>query len=722
MKRAYLMLLWHMHQPFYKDLAEGLYAMPWVRLHALKDYYGMVAILRDFPSVHVTFNLVPSLVAQLEDYAREAAREPAFELAFKPVGDLTSEEKHELLTASFQLNKENLLNRHPRFRELLKKVEATDRRSAARLLTPLEILDLQVLSQVAWFDEIYLEGDPEIRALVAKERGYNEEDKALLLKKELEILNKVLQEYRQASERGQIEVSTSPFYHPIMPLLCDTNIAAESHPGVRLPRRHFSHPEDARAQVQQAVRSYERVFGKPPRGLWPSEGSVSDEVLRLAAQEGFEWAATDEGVLGRTLQQGFARLPDGTVWGGDRLYRPYRFVSGDRPLTLFFRDHQLSDLIGFVYSRMDAQSAAADLHNRIRAVARSTGDRPAMVSVVLDGENAWEYFPGNGRAFLKAFYGRVAADPELSAVTASEAVGLVEPERLEHIVPGSWINANFDVWIGAEEDNRAWDLLAEARDFFAEQSSRPEVSPEQAALAREELFIAEGSDWCWWYGPEHFTPLAEEFDLLYRKHLSNVYRLLGSSPPDELATPIKRPRARPRHVQPTGTIEPRIDGQVSSYFEWLGAGMYEPDYRSASMHGGGRFVQVLYYGYSERALYLRIDMNESFAEQHPSFEIRVNVGSEGLARVHAHIEAGKVGQVEFWKKEEPVAPVVSPGGELEVGFGRIFELRLDRNALGPARVARTQIQVSIWVKELPVQVIPQEGSLELELTDDLVSW
>ncbi len=722
MKRTYLMLLWHMHQPFYKDLAEQAYAMPWVRLHALKDYYGMLAILREFPSVHATFNLVPSLLAQLEEYARDEAREPAFELAFRPVGDLSLEDKYEFLASAFQLNAENLLNRYPRFRELQKKVQAADRRSAARLLTPQEVVDLQVLSQVAWFDEIYLESDPDIRGVVAKERGYTEEDKALLRKKELEILNKVLEECRRASEGGQVEISTSPFYHPILPLLCDTHIAAESRPEVRLPRHRFCHPEDARAQLQEAVSHYRRLFGRAPRGLWPSEGSVSDEVLRLAAEEGFEWAATDEGVLGRSLQHNFARLPDGSVAGGERLYRPYRFLAGDRSIGLFFRDHQLSDLIGFVYSRMDPEAAAADLHQRIRAAGQRAGGGEAVVSVILDGENAWEYFPGNGRAFLKSFYGRVARDPELSALTASEALRAVEPGTLTHVVPGSWINANFDIWIGAEEDNRAWDLLADAREFFAERSSKPGCSPERVALARQELWIAEGSDWCWWYGPEHFTPLAEEFDLLYRKHLSNVYRLLGGSPPDALATPIKRPRALARHVPPTGHIEPRIDGQVTAYFEWLGAGVYAPDYRSGSMHGGARYVEELYYGYSESALYLRLDLNDSFLQQHPRFEIRVNVGSEDLARVHTSIDAGRLAQVEFWKRGEPAPVGLSPEDELEVGYRRIFELRLDRKALGAKAPARTEIQVALWLNELPVQVIPQEGWLTLELTDEFVSW
>jgi alpha-amylase/alpha-mannosidase (GH57 family) len=711
-----------MHQPFYKDLAEEVYTMPWVRLHALKDYYGMVAMLDEFPAVHMTFNMVPSLVAQLEEYAADRAREEPYELAFKPAADLAPEEQAKLLTYAFQLNRENLLSRYPRFRELFDRVKTlADPVAAAARLMPQDFLDLQVLSQVAWFDERYLEGDPEISRLVRKERGYSEEDKATLRNKEVELFKVTLEVYRQATARGQIEISTSPFYHPILPLLCDTNIASESHPGVRLPHRHFHHPEDARDQLRAARRLHERVFGIPPRGLWPSEGSVSEEVLRIAAEEGFEWAATDEGVLARSLQMGFHRQGDGTVSGGSELYRPHRFQPGSQGISMFFRDHQISDLVGFVYSRMDPHAAAVDLHHRIKAAGRSTGSRPAVVSVILDGENAWEFFRGNGREFLRSFYGRVASDPDLCALTASEALRMTEPGRLTRIVPGSWINSNFDVWIGAQEDNRAWDLLAQARDFFAENSTQPGIAPEQVELARQELWISEGSDWCWWYGPEHSSAHDEEFDLLYRKHLSNIYRMLGGSPPDELAVPIKRPKVRALMVPPSGRIEPRVDGLVTNYFEWLGAGLYVPDYRSGSMHGAAAFIEVLYYGYSEHALYLRVDLTEDFRDAHSDFELRVNVDGEHSIHLRAPINDGKVAGVGFSRGDATPEPEGVVAG-IQVAFARVFESSFEYQALGLVPHEKIKLQVSLWVNELPVQIIPQEGWLTLELTEDYIAW
>jgi alpha-amylase/alpha-mannosidase (GH57 family) len=717
-----LMLLWHMHQPFYKDLAEGVYTMPWVRLHALKDYYGMVAMLDEFPDVHMTFNMVPSLVAQIEEYAADQASEESFSIAFKRVADLSPEEQTKLLTFAFQLNHENLLSRYARFRELFDKARAVSSASlAAQRFVPQDLLDLQVLSQVAWLDEIYLSSDPEIKRLLSKEHGYSEEDKASLRKKEIEIFKVTLEVYRKAAARGQIEVSTSPFYHPILPLLCDSAIAEESHPDVRLPHHHFRHPEDAREQLRAAIRLHERVFGEPPRGLWPSEGSVSDEVLRIAASEGFQWAATDEGILGRSLRMGFHRQADGTVAGGHELYRPHRFTSGRQSISLFFRDHQISDLIGFVYSRMDAHAAADDLHHRLKAAGRSTGDRPAVVSVILDGENAWEFFRGNGREFLKSFYGRISSDPDLRALTASEATHVTEQGQLNHIVPGSWINSNFDVWIGAEEDNRAWDMLSSARDFFAESSAKPEVAPEQVELAKQELWISEGSDWCWWYGPEHSSAHDEEFDLLYRKHLSNVYRLMGASPPDDLAVPIKRPKTRAQAVPPTGAIEPSVDGQVTNYFEWLGAGVYVPDDRSGSMHGAAAFIEALYYGYSQHSVYLRVDLSEEFRAAHREFEIRVNVDGHSRAHLHARVQGGELSTVEFSRGDDPPAPLAADAG-IAAAFLRIFELSLTFQALDLKPHEKVNLQVSLWVNELPVQVIPQEGWLGLDLTEDYVVW
>ena len=513
MTRIHLVLLWHMHQPQYRDPATRRYILPWTRLHALKDYWGMVRVLEEFPAVHATFNVVPSLAAQLEEYAGGKFDEPWFTLAFSPAEKLSEADKAELLERGFQANLDHLIGRWPRYKELFDRAHSGDPTLIMRTFAPRDWRDLQLLSQLAWMDEEYLATDGEVSRLSKKGSDFSEADKQVLRAKQLELLARVLPEYRRARDAGQIEISTTPFYHPILPLLCDTDVARQANPGTPLPSPPFRHPEDAREQLVRARAYHERLFGAPPAGLWPSEGSVSNDALSIAAELGFRWFASDEGVLGRTLNIGFGRDGDGVPSNGDRLYAPLRVNLGEREIAGVFRDHYLSDLVGFVYSRMDAAAAAEDLYRRIRMVGERVQSRgPLTLPLILDGENAWEYYPGNGREFLRQFYGRISRDANIRALTVSQALREAgEIATVKGIAPGSWINANFDVWIGHREDVAAWELLARAREFYARQLARHKSgeanapTDEQLSTAFDALLMAEGSDWCWWFGPEHST-------------------------------------------------------------------------------------------------------------------------------------------------------------------------------------------------------------------------
>src|SRR5712672_1523169 len=461
MNKIHLVVLWHMHQPQYRDPETGRYVLPWTRLHALKDYWGMVKILEEFPKFHATFNVVPALGLQLEEYASGTFNEPWFELAFRDAEKLSKEDKNEILQRAFQVNHERFLKRRPRFQELYEWTLQAGGAQATVTFTPRDWRDLQLLSQLAWMDEEWIARDAIINKLSAKGKDFTEKDKATLKQKQLEFLKLVLPIYREAAQRGQIELSTTSFYHPMLPLVCDSDIARVANPSTPLPRRAYRHPEDAREQLRRAIEYHERVFGVKPAGLWPSEGSVSDETLRIAAEEGFKWFGTDEGVLGRTLNIGFFRDANGIPANADRLYKPWQVQVAPNGITGFFRDHHLSDLVGFVYSRMDEKSAAADLHNRMRQLGESVrSDHPLTICLFLDGENAWEYYPGNGRAFLREFYGRIQGDQDFRALTATEAIAAAgEIPTTAGIFPASWINANFDVWIGHAEDVTAWELF-----------------------------------------------------------------------------------------------------------------------------------------------------------------------------------------------------------------------------------------------------------------------
>jgi len=577
-----LCFLWHMHQPFYKDLWTGEYKLPWTRLHALKDYAGMVRVLEEFPAIHQTFNLVPSMIVQILEYAEGLASDPFLDVAITPAEQLTESQRHFMLRSLFQTNVPRLIDRFRRYREL------HDARGSLKDLRDLR--DLQVLSQMVWFDEDFRAQDPELQALVRKGHDYSLEDQAVMARKQREALSQVLPSYAQAAARGQIEISTTPFYHPILPLIADSDIAALSHPGISLPPR-FSYPGDAREQLFRARSYIAHHFGVTPVGLWPSEGSISDEALGLAADCGFKWAASDNGVLGRTLHQD--ATPEVT-------YHPYLWHQHGREMRLLFRDHCLSDLIGFTYQHMAAEEAALHFLRQIRA---NAGGRHALVPIILDGENAWEWYDQNGRPFLRELYRRISEDPELEALTISEAHAKFEAQPLGTIFPGSWINANFDIWIGAEEDNLALEFLLAARQAYDQARDVPE---DMRKLAWEELLIAEGSDWCWWYGPEHNTDHRTEFDELYRAHLSNVYRALGQKPPEALACPILKSQPGELHERPVNPIHASIDGRVTSYFEWLGAGRYRPDPRSGAMHGSESAHEILY-GTDGQNLFVRVD-------------------------------------------------------------------------------------------------------------------
>jgi alpha-amylase/alpha-mannosidase (GH57 family) len=601
-----------MHQPLYKDLVTGEYRLPWTRFHALKDYYGMVKVLQDFPSVHQTFNLVPSMIVQIQDYASGVARDPFLDCAVKPAEDLSEAEREFVLRYFFQANADHLIYRYPRYGELFHvwKACGADPHVAIHHFGVQDLRDLQVLSQVAWFDEEFQEHDEEVKRLIAKGRDYSLEDQALTARKEREILGQVVPVYKEFAARGQIEISTTPFYHPILPLICDSNIASVSHPGVALPTR-FQYPQDALDQLKRAREYMEHTFGRAPVGLWPSEGSVSDEALSLAAEAGFHWAASDNGVLARTVHQDA---------GPEVTYRSYLWQQKDRELRIIFRDHFLSDQVGFVYSRWRAEDAASHFLDRIRENTRPMRDCGAdvLVPIILDGENAWEYYDHNGRPFLRELYRRIAESSDLAALTVSEALALDSPRTIDHIHPGSWIDANFDIWIGAEEDNIAWEYLLAARRKFDEIAQT--VSEAQRALAYEELLIAEGSDWCWWYGPQHVSENRLEFDELYRQHLANVYHALGVSAPEELSLPILKSGVPNLNQPPTHPIHPVIDGEVTSYFEWVGAGRYQPDNRSGAMHSSEPRLRDVYYGADGDNLYLRLDADDGF--QFHSLEVR----------------------------------------------------------------------------------------------------
>jgi alpha-amylase/alpha-mannosidase (GH57 family) len=611
-----VLFLWHQHQPLYKDVLTNRYELPWVRLHATKDYYDMVALLDEFPSIKANFNLVPSLLTQLDDYAQGKAQDTFLELTLKRAADLTFEDQQFVLQNFFMAHWEHMVDPHKRYRELLEK--------RGRVITPESLSrsqktfkeqdwrDLQTWFNLTWCDPLWREKDPFIKGLFEKGKHFTEEDKQKLIDKQREICGLVVAKHKEVQDRGQIEVTTTPYYHPILPLLVDTEAARMAMPHVELPRHRFQHPEDAREQVRRAIEDYAQRFGHAPQGMWPAEGSVSEEAARILAEMGIRWIATDEAVLAHSLSS--------STFHRDDIYESYRLPLTDKALHFFFRDHELSDAIGFVYASWDPEEAAKDFMRRLQDIKarckRRDGDkpRPHVVSVILDGENCWEYYKEDGLPFLRALYAKLTADSSIQTVRASDYLDQVtETKTLSKLWSGSWINGNFAIWIGHSEDNSAWDLLYRTRLFLQNTlEAHPERKDEPPAKqAWEEIYIAEGSDWCWWYGDDHSSSNDETFDYLFRKHLMNVYSLLGEPIPEDLRFPIKKKRIKAPVIPPVDFITPELDGRVTNFFEWQSAGLYKTEAGSTgTMHKSENLIKTIYYGFDLQNIYFRLDTNQ----------------------------------------------------------------------------------------------------------------
>jgi alpha-amylase/alpha-mannosidase (GH57 family) len=593
-----LALIWHFHQPDYTDPATGRPGMPWTRLHALKDYLDMAAHLRRHPAIRATFNVVPTLLEQLE---RLAGPDPVpdrfLELAMKRAEDLTDDERRFVTGQFFSLHLPTMAADLRRLVEL--RARHADAFDAAALR------DLQVLFHLAWSGPT-LRADPVLARLVEKGRGFDEDDKAQLFARQAAFVREVLPAWRDLAATGRVEFGVSPYFHAILPLLCDLDSAREALPDLALPAAAFRHPEDARVQLALGLAAFERTFGRPAAGGWPSEGAISEEALRQMGTAGYRWAASDEDVLFASLGEG-GRL--------DRLLRPWRFPGGP---VLLFREHDLSDRIGFVYATYDPEDAARDFVGRLLQLrdAAPEGVADPVVTIVLDGENAWERYPRHGLPFFDALYGAIAAEPGIRTVTASEAANPDAASPLPRVVAGSWIYRNLATWIGHPEKNRAWELLAAARSAVASVRRQPSLDDD----AWRALLAAEGSDWFWWFGDDHPTPNADEFDALFRGKLAAAYRAIGRNVPDAVREPVRRGEVR-SYSGPTGTVRPTLDGRVTDYFEWLAAGRVEAVY--GAMQAAARLVRQVLYGGDGQHLFLRIDPFEPGALDRASVRLEI---------------------------------------------------------------------------------------------------
>ena len=729
----YVLVLWHMHQPLYKELGKAEYLLPWVRLHALKDYYDMVTVLEEFPEVHATFNLVPSLVEQVLDYSERDATDSFLELTRKPAGQLQLEDRIFLLKNFFSLNFDNMIQPYPRYKELFEKrghigdVEIL--REKAVNFTEGDLRDLQIWFNLAWCGN-HLKAKPEIQALIWKGRHFSEEDKKQLLDIQKQFLKEILPLYQKARARGQIEVSTSPYYHPILPLLCNINAARDALPGIELPKHNFYYPQDATWHIEHAVKSYERLFGEKPRGMWPSEGSVSEDMLPLVQQAGIQWVATDEEILLASLRRSGC-LDESHALSPEKKYTNYRYDTAGGPVNMFFRDHLISDMVGFTYSTYDGASAADDLVSRLLLIRKMLPEdrRHYAVPVILDGENAWEYYPDNGVHFLREFYRRLQESPFLKTATVSEYLALEEePPMLKQVRAGSWIYGSFSTWVGHPEKNRAWDLLAATRKKLEEAgltiSSQDAARQKAFQEALHHVMIAEGSDWFWWYGEDHFSEYDREFDQLFRNHLQSAWRILELEPPEELAAPIIQKIGRFKIQRPFELLTPVLDGFITDYFEWLAAGYFSNQYTFTTMQQVHRIFNGFYFGFDHHNFYIRLDVDQTILNDRKyPFRVEIHFRKPGNV-LFRMVKDNTKGTLTYDK-----ITVDEAGKERErksfdlAGARQIVELGVPLAEIGVRENQGLEFCLMIYLGDNLAERMPQQGFISQKIAiDDLEKY
>jgi alpha-amylase/alpha-mannosidase (GH57 family) len=558
-ERLPVVLLWHMHQPPYRDALSGQYILPWTYLHAIKDYTDMAAHLEGQPGAKAVVNFTPVLIEQIEDLAACVDAHLAHGKVL-PDGLLASLGAHALptsaterlllLQACLRADRENLIKRHAAYADLVELAKSMATLDTIVYASDQFLHDLSVWYHIAWMGES-VRRDARMVQLVAKGTAFDTADRRFLLALIGELLQGVLPRFRALAASGRCELATSPFSHPILPLLIDFATARESEPHAGQPL-HGSYPggqERVDWHLRESVRTFERVFGRKPRGCWPSEGAISERAVQSIEAAGFDWLATSVSVLRASLEKSGVTIPAEGAAADLMLNRA--FQSPGSKISCYFRHDTFSDLIGFTYSRWHGDDAAQHFARELEGFAdRTEGDDQRVLLVALDGENAWEYYPFNGQYFLQALYKILSNHPRLRLATLSEVVdeqraAKVSAQVLPQIRAGSWVYGTLSTWMGDAEKNAAWDLLCEAKNAFDATVAAGRLDASALRLAERQLASCESSDWFWWFGDYNPAAAVRDFDQLYRHQLTSLYCLLQLDVPTILAQPLSVGRGVP---------------------------------------------------------------------------------------------------------------------------------------------------------------------------------
>jgi len=719
MQPVSLAILWHQHQPYYPDDVAGETLMPWVRFHSTKDYIGMALHLKEVPEFHCSINLVPSLLVQIERYVAGGS-DRHLDVSRMPTDGLSAHDARYLVDNFFAANLESMIRPFPRYLELHRKrfTQPSGSDAAVARMSSQDLRDLQVWHNLSWFHELLFEENAELREFREKARDYTETDKHWLLTKQREVVAQVIPLHKELQDRGQVELTTTPFYHPILPLLWDKKSARQAMPNCQLPTSIESYAEDAVRHIKSAVALHEKLFGRKPRGMWPSEGSVSADILPAIIEAGIQWIATDEGILSRSLDGAIHRDGQKRINRPDLLYRPWRWEHQGQSLQLIFRDLGLSDFIGFEAQRQDPVTAAHHMLNACaevgRAVRRENREAPVIVPVILDGENCWEHYRDGGVVFLRTLYREAVRHAEVRPMRVCDHLeSAPAQERLQKLHAGSWINSDFYIWIGHAEDRQAWDVLHLAREFLKKQVATGKFEDALLAKAWRELDITEGSDWCWWYGDDRSSGQDDLFDQLFRRHLQNIYRLLGESPPNVLLRPICQIHRASIHTQPKRLLNVQSDGR-RRYFEWMSAGQFVAGSERGTMARVTQgVIRGLRFGFDRKSLLIRCDTAGRARDQLlPGQELRVRFLEPDGHEVRVRPSASGAPDLSLFRggTAEP--------SEMVSAIEDVAEVKVPLVDLGLTAGQAVHFYVELFEAKTSVDRIPSEGMIELVVPPD----
>lgn len=757
--------VWHFHQPYYKDNFSNKFLMPWTRLHATKDYYFMPNLVNNFPDIHCTFNFSPSLLTQINDYIinyKSGDLDTFLKISNTNILDISIDEKIFIINNFFPscASSNNFLKRSKHFYALYlrlynnKNIHLMSEEDKLDLFSNQDLIDIIVLFNLLWIDPLSIETDEFLLSLKQKDSHFTEKEKEKLINDKIPaIMGKIIPILHNLIDNQQIELSGSPFYHPILPLLCDTNTANFNAQGLILPSPPFKHPEDADYQIKNSINYFNDNLNYKINGLWPSEGSVSEKAVSIIIDNKIKWIASDEEILGNSIGLNLTNANNRNI-----LFKPYVIKRENGNVYIIFRDKILSDLIGFKYYNYNAKEAALDLINNIKNVAINIGNDNknglSIISIILDGENAWEYYENNALDFFNYLYDGLSKEKLINTVTVSEHIKHLEEDNninsssyefknikwndianhdfkqvynIPIIYPGSWINHDFRIWIGHEEDNKSWEILLKTRDFL--ENIKTKLDPEKLKKAWEQIYIAEGSDYNWWYGDDRSSGIDDQYDELYRTHLSNVYRFVDESIPDEYFIPIlsSKKSVNP-NLDAVSFIDPSIDGLIDNYYEWLGSAVYFPGIIGGkAMAHVNRFIKSVHYGFNASNIFFRIDFFKKNINNLIDKETIINFINPLNYKIYN----------EFFKNNNDAAlqglsylinTAENKQDSINAGFKEVLELSLPLSTLNLNPLDMVQFFIILTFKNnmlVEIERIPANGYFEVRVPDknfEILNW